>query len=145
MQNLCVFHILSFSSSFQTITVQNGAFSSIFQFTEAATGGVLLKKLFSKISQISQEKNLFWILFLIKLQAQTCNFVKKRLQHRYFPVKFAKFLRTPILKNICERLLLNLSGILPSSMKRFQTNIQTEKPIFKMAKSITRSNILNGK
>ena len=26
-----------------------------------------------------------------------------------FPVKFEKFLRTPILKNICEQLLLNLS------------------------------------
>ena len=25
----------------------------------------------------------------------TGNFVKKRLQHRLFPVKFAKFLRTP--------------------------------------------------
>ena len=32
--------------------------------------------------------------------------IKKGLQHRYFPVKFAKFLRTPILKNIYERLLL---------------------------------------
>ena len=32
---------------------------------------------------------------------QACNFVKERLQHRCFPVKFAKFLRTPpILKNI---------------------------------------------
>ena len=29
-------------------------------------------------------------------------FVKKRLQHRRFPVKFVKFLRTPILKYICE-------------------------------------------
>ena len=35
------------------------------------------------------------------------NFIKNRLQHSCFPVKFAKFLRTPILKNICERLLLN--------------------------------------
>ena len=34
---------------------------------------------------------------------QICNFIKKRLQHRYFPVKFA---RAPILKNICELLLL---------------------------------------
>ena len=37
---------------------------------------------------------------------QVCNFIKKRLQHRYFPVIIAKFLRIPILKNICERLLL---------------------------------------
>ena len=34
------------------------------------------------------------------------NFIKKRLQDRCFPVKFAKFLRTPISKNICEGLLL---------------------------------------
>ena len=32
--------------------------------------------------------------------------MKKRLQHRRFPVKSAKFLRTPILRNICERPLL---------------------------------------
>ena len=37
---------------------------------------------------------------------QACNFIKKTLQHRCFPVKLALFLRPPILKNICERLLL---------------------------------------
>ena len=31
----------------------------------------------------------------------------KETQTRYCPVKFAKFLRTPILKSICERLLLS--------------------------------------
>ena len=35
-----------------------------------------------------------------------CNFVKKRLQHKCFPVKLSKFLRTLILMNICKRLLL---------------------------------------
>ena len=34
--------------------------------------------------------------------------IKKRLQLRCFPVKFAKFLRTPISKDIYERLLLHL-------------------------------------
>ena len=29
-----------------------------------------------------------------------CNFIKRTLQHRYFLVNTAKFLRTPILKNI---------------------------------------------
>ena len=33
------------------------------------------------------------------------NFIKKRLQHKRFLVNIVKFLRTPILKNICERLL----------------------------------------
>ena len=37
-----------------------------------------------------------------------CNFVKKRLQHKCFPMNIAKFLRTPLLKNICELLLLHL-------------------------------------
>ena len=32
-------------------------------------------------------------------------YVKKTLQHRCFPVNFEEFLRSPILKNICERLL----------------------------------------
>ena len=32
-------------------------------------------------------------------------FIKKRLQHKCFPVRSAKVLRTPILQNICERLL----------------------------------------
>ena len=30
---------------------------------------------------------------------------QKRLHHRYFPMKFVKFSKTPILENICERLL----------------------------------------
>ena len=37
---------------------------------------------------------------------QACNCIKKILQQRCFPVEFAKFLRTPILKNNCERLFL---------------------------------------
>ena len=44
---------------------------------------------------------LCWSLFL-----KTCNFIKKRLQHKCFPVNIAKFSRTPILKNNCKRLLL---------------------------------------
>ena len=42
---------------------------------------------------------------------QDFNFTKIRLQHKCFPVKFATYLRTPILKNICQRLLLALSWI----------------------------------
>ena len=37
---------------------------------------------------------------------QACNVIKKDLLHRCFPVKFEKFLKTHILKNICERPLL---------------------------------------
>ena len=48
---------------------------------EAATGGAPLK------------------IVILKNFAQACNFIKKRLQHRCFPVKFAKFPRIFILKN----------------------------------------------
>ena len=38
---------------------------------------------------------------------RTCSFIKKRLQHRCFLVKFMAFLKTPILKNNWEQLLLH--------------------------------------
>ena len=38
-----------------------------------------------------------------------CHFIKKRLQHRCFPINFLRtFLRTTVLKNICGQLLLVL-------------------------------------
>ena len=40
---------------------------------------------------------------------QVRNFIKKRLQHSWFTVNIAKILRAPILKNICEQLLLYFS------------------------------------
>ena len=39
-------------------------------------------------------KHLAKVTFLIKLQARPANLLKKRLWHRCFPVKLAKFLRT---------------------------------------------------
>ena len=47
---------------------------------------------------------------LLYAHLQACNFIKKRLQYWCFPVKFAKCLRTSVLKSICsERLLLFVS------------------------------------
>ena len=53
-------------------------------FSEAATGSVLEKRLFLKT---------------FTGKSQTCYFIKKRLQHRCFPLNIAKLLRTPILEN----------------------------------------------
>ena len=64
---------------------------------ETATG-VVLKKVDLKNFTIFIGKHLCWGLFLVKL-----------FQHRCFPVNIARFLKTLILKNICERLLLNVS------------------------------------
>ena len=61
---------------------------------EAATGGILLKKVFFKISQTSQKSTTCCWVFLIKLQAFRAQVFKKRLQHNFFHVKFTKFLRT---------------------------------------------------
>ena len=50
-------------------------------------------------------KHLCWSLFA---GLQVCNYIKKRLQRYCFPVNSAMFLRTHILKNTCEWLLLIL-------------------------------------
>ena len=55
---------------------------------------------------IFTRKHLCWSLFLIKLQA------KRDSSKRRLPVNIAKYLRTPLLKNICERLLLMKRSLL---------------------------------
>ena len=67
-------------------------------YTEAATV-FLKKKMFLKNFQISQGKNRF----------RPATLLIRDSKHRYFPVKFTISLRTPILKNICERLLLHIT------------------------------------
>ena len=57
------------------------------------------------ISQNSQENACARVSFLIKLQG-ACNFIKKETLARWFPVSFAKFLRTASLQNTSWRLLL---------------------------------------
>ena len=48
---------------------------------------------------MSQESNCCSLSFTKLLSLQACNFINKRLLHKYFLVKFAKFLRTHILKS----------------------------------------------
>ena len=62
-----------------------------------------VKKIFINIYKISRESTSAGVCFII--------FIKNRLHHRCFSVKFAKFLRRPILKNISERLLLPFLGL----------------------------------
>ena len=64
-----------------------------------------VKKVFLKNFANFTGKHLCWSLFLNKVAGyQACNFIKKRLQDCYFLWNLLNFLRTPILKNICERL-----------------------------------------
>ena len=65
-----------------------------------------VKKCVLKNFAIFTGKNMYWSLSLIKLQAFSPETLLERLQRRCFPVNNAKLLTAPILKNICERLLL---------------------------------------
>ena len=59
-----------------------------------------------KFRNIPKKKYVVETLFYNVAGIQACNFIKKRLKHRCFPVNIAKFSRTPILKSILEQLLL---------------------------------------
>ena len=68
---------------------------------EAATGGVLLKKVFLKISQNSYENTCARLSFLI--QKDACNFIKKETLAQVFSCEFCEILRTPFLQNTSGR------------------------------------------
>ena len=55
-------------------------------------------------------KHFFWSLFWYNCRPQAFKFFKKRLQHICFRVKFAKFLRTLLLKNTSGQILLKSDG-----------------------------------
>ena len=73
---------------------------------EAVVRRCSVKKVFLEISENSQENTCVRVSFLIKLQAAPATLLKKRLWHRCFPVNFAKFPRTPFLKEHLWWLLL---------------------------------------
>ena len=49
-------------------------------------------------------------LFNKNKDVRVCNFIKKRLQHRCFPVNIAKFLRTAYFKDLLRWLLFQVEG-----------------------------------
>ena len=75
--------------------------------SEAVAQRLSVKKVFSEISQNSQENTCAIVSFAGKLQKLQL-YLKKRLWHRCFPVNFAKFLRTPFLTEHLWWLLLSL-------------------------------------
>ena len=70
-----------------------------------------IKKVFLKVRKFHRKTPVLESVFDKVACLQACNVIKRRLQRRGFPVKFAKFLRTPILENICERLPLPISTL----------------------------------
>ena len=63
------------------------------------------KKCSLKICKSDKKTPVLESLFSKGAGLKVCNFIKKRLKQRCFPVKFTR-LRIPILKNICEQLFL---------------------------------------
>ena len=86
-----------------------------------------IKKAVLKNFAIFTEKHLRWSLFLNKnVGLQSWNFIKKRLQHRFFPVNIAKFLKAPVLENICERLF----ELFPTWASNITSNVGIVKRTF---------------
>ena len=81
---------------------------------EAVSGGALWKRCFWKFSNNNLKTPVLESLFIFCLE--TCDFIKKRLQHRCFHVNIEKILRTLILKNICEQLLFSWGLFLSSKL-----------------------------
>ena len=61
--------------------------------SEAATAGVLLKKVVLKTSQNLQEGTFARSFFIDKVAGKPATLLKKRLWHRCFPVNFEKSLK----------------------------------------------------
>ena len=98
------FQISSLHKSFSFINFSVQIFHHCYKYPP---GVFHKKKAFLKHFVIFAGKHLCWGLFLGKVAGlQACNHIKKRLQYRYFLVNIGKFTRTPILKSICEWLLL---------------------------------------
>ena len=57
---------------------------------EGATGGVLKEKVFLQILQNLQENTCAKVSFLIKLQAEECNFIKKTTLAQEFSCEFCE-------------------------------------------------------
>ena len=87
---------------------------------EAVTQMCSVKKMFLVISQNSQESTWARVSFSTKLHAATL--LKKRLYHKFFPVSFAKFLRTPLFKKQLRWLLLQKINVLWDSSKKYKTS-----------------------
>lgn len=78
-------------------------------YAEAVNRRCSVKKASKKFQNNSQKNNCAGISFSILLEAALLQFYLKKHWHSSFYLKFAKFLKRPILKNVVEKLLLLIS------------------------------------
>ena len=84
------------------------ALVKVYLHCRSSHGRWSVRKVLLVMSQNSQKSTCARVSFLTKLKPQTCNFIKKRLLHRCFPVNFSKFLKTTF---FTEHLWATASGI----------------------------------
>ena len=91
--------------------------------TEVAVEDFLWEKCCWKLCKIHQKLPMTESLFLTTpgdlFFNKVADSLKKILWHRYFPVNFESFLRTPILKIICKWLLKSMHSTKPSATLLF--------------------------
>ena len=93
-------------------------------FTEVVVQRCSAKEVLLKISQNSQETQVLESLFNNVSGLRACNFIKKRLEHRCFPVNFAKFLRRSFLIEQLRWLLLSLRPMPRNGQIVFAASLQ---------------------
>ena len=90
---------------FYNVAATIDSFFKVFSFRSCRSQMFFKKGVLKNFANFTG-KHLCCSLFLIKFQASGLQRFKKKLQHRSFPVKFAKFLRAPIFTKHLRWLLL---------------------------------------
>ena len=100
-----------------------------------------IKKAVLKNFAICKGKHLSWSLFLTDLQAWR-SLLKRDSNSFFFPLNIAKFLKTPILKNFCERVFLRLYR--PSSCLFLYPMETSENESFRYFQWVYKETVQNG-
>ena len=83
-----------------------------------------IKKVFLKILQISQENTFVGVSFNKVVGLKACNFIKKRLQHKCFPVNNVKFFRTAyFIEHLGWLLLTFVNDVDPHAPRKIKVSI----------------------
>ena len=77
---------------------------------------MIFKIIALKSLQISEKSACVGVFFHKVVGPQNCNWIRKRFQSRFFPVKFAKFLRAHCFTEHLQWLLLEVSGVQPATL-----------------------------
>ena len=89
--------------------IKKGVLQYVFTFQKQSFAEVLQNNCSWKIRKFNRKTLVSESLFNKVAGLEACDFIKKRLPHKYFPVKFAKFLRTPFFTEHFQWLLLNFN------------------------------------